>query len=312
MTEPQPTPSSLPSEPVRFEGNQPLPADEEASPALPQNLWHSIAQAMQWKALNILGMGTSNPYKEPPVNDAYTTESAIDGADAMRPKDPQYTDKRNLASLAAMLFVTEQALRDEFANKTILEVGSGAGKLASDLSKAGARVTELDFSQKALDSSSGLYKLLANGTDIPRGDAAFEASISVFSTSLYTTTINDRLLSYAEIFRVTRPGGRSFVLPVFSGLMMRSQVWYEGHQPGQLMTKEKELVMQQEAAMDYATAKFIEHLIIAGYINFTPVLAQQEKDGKVYDIVSGIFDINQTLSAKDAEPVILEIASIFK
>lgn len=308
MSEPYP----VPSEPVEFKGNKPLPPKVEAGPALPQNLWHSITQTMQWNAVNVLDMETSKPYKEPPVSDKHSLKSAVDQADAMRLSDPQYSDKRNLASLAAMLFVKDQAIRDEFAGKTVLEVGSGAGELAQDLSQAGATVTELDFSQVALDRSSGLYKLRADGTKIPSRDAAFEASISLFSASIYTTNISDRLLSYAEIFRVTKPGGRSFVFPVYSGMILRTQRWYEGHQPGQLMPKASELSMQQEAAMDYATTEFLERLILAGYISFTPTLAQQEKNGEVYDMVSGIFDIKQTLSADEAKQIITEIASKFK
>jgi len=95
----------------------------------------------------------------------------------------------------------------------ILDVGCGTGIFTRDLLAAGAQVTGLELSlpmlRRAGKKASGLPFSMVQGDmrGLPFADGSFDKTISVTAIEF----IEDARGAVAELFRVTRPGGRIVV-----------------------------------------------------------------------------------------------------
>lgn len=279
----------------------------------PQNLWLSIDNNSRWCLEHVLTPDDAlSVYLESDSDVAVATHTP-GMADEKRAISPTYTDERNLASLAIFLMLPGGSqIVDDFTKKTVLEIGSGKGMLADDLRrKSKAQVLELDFSTEALSKSLSIFKgrgskIVGDGLHIPLADASVDRTISLYSTSVHTDSIHDRLLGLTEALRVTAEGGRVVIVPLFGGMMHRQQQWM--HIPkavssGTITEQEADdhrILLRREAAMDYATTRLLQALTNDGYITLAPVLAiDSVSTGK--DIVSAVMTVQQPLSGAEAE-----------
>lgn len=311
----------IPSSPVKFDSGLPLPAQPELSPAHSQNLWHSIEANQRWIAAYLLGMQTDAPYKEQPQLANIQTEIAA--ADARRLSDKNYAVNRNLGSLAAFLWVQEELVREEFRDKNVLDIGSGAGELSNDLRReANAWVTELDFSPAAFCNLPPIFngrgkRILGDGRNLDLADGQFERTVSVFSTSVHTDSIPERLSGMTEMLRVTSVGERAIVVPFLGGMILRQRRWVElqhnKHNP--LLTphhvQELEYIYRREAAIDYALTDLVRTLMLDEIVAFTPVLTHEVTGNEPKDCISGIFNVQQTLTKSKAKALIDQCAAQF-
>jgi ubiquinone/menaquinone biosynthesis C-methylase UbiE len=97
---------------------------------------------------------------------------------------------------------------------TILDVGTGTGRAALALARAGAQVTGVDLTPAMLshaaakrDTEGLTYPTLicANARDLPFPDASFDAVVSIRMLHLFPT---DQLQEFVdEMVRVLKPGG---------------------------------------------------------------------------------------------------------
>lgn len=100
------------------------------------------------------------------------------------------------------------------AGERILDVAAGTGTMSRLLAESGAHVTALDFSQGMIDEGmrrhGGHPRITfqrGDATQLPFEDASFDAT--TISFGLRNVQRPERAL--AEMFRVTRPGGRIVV-----------------------------------------------------------------------------------------------------
>jgi demethylmenaquinone methyltransferase/2-methoxy-6-polyprenyl-1,4-benzoquinol methylase len=96
----------------------------------------------------------------------------------------------------------------------VLDVATGTGDLAIELSRRGAVVVGSDFSEEMLAvarrKAPGLRFEQANALELPYGDDEFDAATVGFGARNFSDL--DRGLS--EMARVVRPGGRVVVLEI--------------------------------------------------------------------------------------------------
>ncbi len=318
----------IPSNPIIFRDGEPLPGGPKLPISNPQNLWDSIEASRAWVGYNILGtteLGIQNgitPYKEPMQE--VDTAQLIEEADDRRGSDDRYTDMRNLDSFAAFLALTGTGkMRDEFKHKTVLDIGSGAGAFGEDLRRQSkAHVTEVDFSMMAMESLQPILRgrgsrVLADGIYLPFRDGTYERTTSMYSTSVHTYTMRDRLRGLTEQIRVTEPDGRAFVVPLFGAMMLRQTRWSTvqgdenklGLSPADV--QEFEAMSRREGAIDYALTTLLRKLMINGTVRLTPILTQMEKNKEIHDCISGIFDVQETLTKAEADELIEESTALF-
>jgi ubiquinone/menaquinone biosynthesis C-methylase UbiE len=109
----------------------------------------------------------------------------------------------------------DQELRRHFAlanvasGQRVLDLGCGAGDLAADLARAGARVTAADVAQAALDRVASRHpelalRLIAIDAPLPFEDGSFDA---VWSSDVIEH-VADTARWLSEVRRVLAPGGR--------------------------------------------------------------------------------------------------------
>ncbi len=92
-------------------------------------------------------------------------------------------------------------------NERILDVGSGAGWVARELSIRGARVTSLDLSYlnlRKIKDETGQPAIVASGINLPFSDSTLDYVIA----SEVIEHLNDPASAIREFFRVIKPGGR--------------------------------------------------------------------------------------------------------
>lgn len=94
------------------------------------------------------------------------------------------------------------------AGKNVLDVGTGAGYVASAAARRGARVTGLDFSAAQVELASrqmpGILFRQGDAENLPFADASFDAVVSGYTVN----HLPHAERAFAEAFRVLRPGGR--------------------------------------------------------------------------------------------------------
>jgi ubiquinone/menaquinone biosynthesis C-methylase UbiE len=317
------------SNPVQFKSDTLDPVLPESGVAStdPQALWFSIERAQAWAALNILGIHNSlqnfmPAYQEPHL--AKDVGTKIAEADEKRESAEKYTDQRDLGSFSGLFGLAgKKKAIVEFTGKSILEIGSGAGKLSDDLRRESkADVIELDFSRSLLESLPPIQKkrgsrLVGDGTKIPLRDGSVDASISMFSTFVHTDDIRSRLFGLTEMLRVTKEGGRLFIAPLLGGMVMRQKRWdilaanRNNADFYDLEMQEYEQQLQQEAAIDYALCGLVKELMTKGMISLTPVLRIEKKNNVDYDSISAIIDLHKPLNEQEAVALVEKYASQF-
>jgi SAM-dependent methyltransferase len=105
---------------------------------------------------------------------------------------------------------------EDVAGKEVLEVGCGMGTHASMLARAGASLTAIDLTGRAVETTGRRFKLFGLSGRIERGDAERlrfpdDSFDMVWSWGvIHHSGSTERCLS--EIGRVLRPGGRLFLM----------------------------------------------------------------------------------------------------
>lgn len=108
----------------------------------------------------------------------------------------------------------ESILRDLLAGQqasTVLEAGSGTGRVSMQLVDAGARVTLLDLSHVALEQSKatarqrGVHLVRGNILSLPFHDETFSLTWNGGVLEHFTPKIREKVVS--EMARVTKKGG---------------------------------------------------------------------------------------------------------
>jgi demethylmenaquinone methyltransferase / 2-methoxy-6-polyprenyl-1,4-benzoquinol methylase len=93
----------------------------------------------------------------------------------------------------------------------ILDIAAGTGTSSAALAKSGADVVAVDFSQGMIDvgrrKHPSITFALADASQLPFGDGEFDA----VTISFGLRNIEDPLKALAEMYRVTKPGGRLVV-----------------------------------------------------------------------------------------------------
>lgn len=306
----------IPSQPVVLTDGAVKLSTEGSTPAS-QAVWFSIAQAQEWGGFNILGQETHGmqppiePYVEPADTPSLT--DLIQSADADRAGTDRYTAARNLVSMTAFLGARPKDVIQEVRKQSILDVGSGEGKLGDDLRRYGkARVTEVDFSALALASAVPILgsrgaRTVSDGTELPYRDGSFDTVTSMFSTFVHAPTIRSRLQGLTEAVRVTRPGGRIYAVPLFGLMMLRQQRWNMMQNDPNILDglAEDEIAHffateRQESAIDCAMFGLINSLMIDKIVEVTPVLKIEVEGGAQKDIVSAVIDVKAPLPRQEA------------
>jgi demethylmenaquinone methyltransferase/2-methoxy-6-polyprenyl-1,4-benzoquinol methylase len=97
-----------------------------------------------------------------------------------------------------------------------LDVATGTGDLAIELSARGAQVVGLDFSERMLElaraKAPGIEFVQGNALELPYADASFDAVTVGFGARNFS----DLERGLGELARVTRPGGRVVILEITS------------------------------------------------------------------------------------------------
>jgi ubiquinone/menaquinone biosynthesis C-methylase UbiE len=133
---------------------------------------------------------------------------------------------------------TESELLLQMANprpgERVLDAGCGTGLFTFDLLSAGAQVVGLELSLPMLERAGRRYAgypfhmARGNMSHLPFGDHAFHKAVSVTAIEF----IEDARGAIAELFRVTRPGGRIVVATLNSlspWAVRRKQAAEKGH-----------------------------------------------------------------------------------
>jgi hypothetical protein len=137
----------------------------------------------------------------------------------------------------------------------------------------------------------------------------------MFSTSVHTDAIASRLRGLTEQLRVTKVGGRAFTVPLFSNLVARQQRWYTMQQARHNKAffdadmKTYEQTLRKEAAMDFALTELLRGLITTEKVAFTPILVTQKRSNETSDVISGVFDVRQSLTHAEAQALIDKAAA---
>jgi SAM-dependent methyltransferase len=94
----------------------------------------------------------------------------------------------------------------------LLDVGCGGGAHAAEFAKHGWDVSGIDVSaaQVELARARGVDVVEADASQLPFGDASFDAAVSIFTH----TDVDDFAAVLREVARVVRPGGRFVYLGV--------------------------------------------------------------------------------------------------
>ena len=97
------------------------------------------------------------------------------------------------------------------AGERILDLAAGTGTSSASLARSGATVVAADFSQGMIDvgrtrhvGNRRIGFVRADGTDLPFGNDSFDA----VTISFGLRNIVDPRKAIAELYRVTKPGGR--------------------------------------------------------------------------------------------------------
>ncbi|MEH6825495.1 MAG: class I SAM-dependent methyltransferase [Motiliproteus sp.] len=97
------------------------------------------------------------------------------------------------------------------AGEHILDAGCGSGIFTAPLVERGARITGLDLSLPMLDRARSRLRdemfVAADMGALPFADATFDKTVSITALEF----IENGQKALAELFRVTRPGGRVIV-----------------------------------------------------------------------------------------------------
>ena len=135
--------------------------------------------------------------------------------------------------------------------KKVLEIGCGGGLVASDIARSGAKLTAIDLTQTAINTTTERFSQMklkgdirqADAENMPFNDASFEFVVSwgVIHHSGNMQKIVD------EIYRVLKPGGRAFIM-VYSKNSLRYRIFvpfWLGVMRGKLLTSSVEEIAGQ-------------------------------------------------------------------
>ena len=116
----------------------------------------------------------------------------------------------------------------------VLDACCGTGDLAVAVSRAGARVTGLDFSERMLERARGksaeVEWVQGDAQQLPFEDASFDAATVGFGVR----NLEDLERGLAELRRILRPGGRLAILEITRprGLLAPFyRLWFDGFVP---------------------------------------------------------------------------------
>ncbi|UQZ87443.1 biotin biosynthesis protein BioC [Paenibacillus konkukensis] len=124
--------------------------------------------------------------------------------------------------LSQSIYETMRELAGDFRDKDILEAGSGSGKISLRLAGEGARVTLVDYSEKALANSRAAFRSAGcEGSFVLSDIRCMEVSgqsndLTWNAGVLEHFTSDEKVAILREMARVTRPGGMVVTLTPYA------------------------------------------------------------------------------------------------
>jgi SAM-dependent methyltransferase len=125
----------------------------------------------------------------------------------------EYQQDRGLANIDSILGEQPGQAQIFLAGKTVLDVGAGFGNIAKQAS--GANVFSLDI--QAHDNSLG-KSVQAEASILPFSNGTFDATLSTYCMPFWAPSPQYAVACVDEIDRVLKPGGKSLVLPLITGM----------------------------------------------------------------------------------------------
>jgi cyclopropane fatty-acyl-phospholipid synthase-like methyltransferase len=117
---------------------------------------------------------------------------------------------------------------DKLQGKNVLEIGCGAGLLASQLARAGADLTAIDLTEQAIALTTRRFEVCGLRADIRRMDAekmTFEDASFDYVVSWGVIHHSGNMAAILQhIHRVLRPGGQAFLM-IYNRHSLRYQVY---------------------------------------------------------------------------------------
>ena len=144
--------------------------------------------------------------------------------------DKVWLDKNNLIEWDYLSQVVLDVLLEESPEKkqTIIEVGSGSGRISHKLGQLGAKVTLLDISNQAIQEGKQLFQHTQTPCKLVRGSLfqipLHESSYDVvWNSGVIEHYLNDELrLSIKEMARVSREKGIVIVIVPYAGSILHT------------------------------------------------------------------------------------------
>ncbi|MCS5723812.1 class I SAM-dependent methyltransferase [Herbiconiux sp. CPCC 203407] len=164
----------------------------------------------------------------------------------------------------------------------VLDLAAGTGTSSASLARSGAHVVAADFSPGMIDvgrrrqaAVPNIEFVVADGMDLPFADAEFDA----VTISFGLRNIADPKVALAELFRVTKPGGRivicEFSQPVKP--LRQAYFWYLRR----VMPALAKAVSSNDAAYDYlfeSIASWPDQKTLAGWLRETGFRSVRHRD----------------------------------
>ena len=164
----------------------------------------------------------------------------------------------------------------------ILDLAAGTGTSSASLAQSGAHVVAADFSPGMIEvgrrqqaAVPNIEFVVADGMDLPFADAEFDA----VTISFGLRNIADPKVALAELYRVTKPGGRivicEFSQPVKP--LRSAYFWYLRR----VMPALARAVSSNDAAYDYlfeSIASWPDQKTLAGWLRETGFRSVRHRD----------------------------------
>jgi demethylmenaquinone methyltransferase/2-methoxy-6-polyprenyl-1,4-benzoquinol methylase len=164
----------------------------------------------------------------------------------------------------------------------VLDLAAGTGTSSASLARSGAHVVAADFSPGMIDvgrrrqaAVPNIEFVVADGMDLPFADAEFDA----VTISFGLRNIADPKVALAELFRVTKPGGRIVICEFSQPIkpLRQPYFWYLRR----VMPALAKAVSSNDAAYDYlfeSIASWPDQKTLAGWLRDTGFRSVRYRD----------------------------------
>jgi hypothetical protein len=141
---------------------------------------------------------------------------------------------RSLTELSKAYGLSDQAFKNIFAGKKILDVGSGKSALAKDLDRDNVEtsITSIDINEKRIgEAPPSSQKVIGKATELPFQSGSFDGVVASYSMPLWASSPKEVDKMYEEYLRVLKSGGEIHLLPII-GIAFRQPINSDGRLVG--------------------------------------------------------------------------------